>query len=232
MGKNKIASILVMCLLLGSLAASAKPKEPERPAVNHRFDATKEATIERLSHLSPGEAFGRLKGSDFLVDTAMLHKGIFTAFEGRTAEAVELALDHVKLPLVKVVDGKPTTRTDDFYVAKKILQVFPDEAFDSLLELYANSPPPIRANVIRVLGEMAGNQEIKSVLINALDDTSLCERKHLEESGIPLRICDVAYNQLVLRYEIKGVLRTIGTVHTIEQREYHIDVLRNLLASM
>jgi hypothetical protein len=100
-----------------------------------------------------------------------------------------------------------------------------------LLELYANSPPLIKGNVIRVLGEMAGSVEIKTALINALDDTSVCGREDPEESGIPLRICDVAYNQLVLRYKIKGVLRTIGTVHTIEQRDYHINLLRELLAN-
>ena len=50
-----------------------------------------------------------------------------------------------------------------------------------------------------------------------------------ETVGEPLRICDVAYNQLVLRYNVKGVLRVIGTIHKIDVRNYHIEKLKALL---
>ena len=44
----------------------------------------------------------------------------------------------------------------------------------------------------------------------------------------PLRVCDVAYNLIVLHYGIQNVLRTIGTVHRIEVRDYHIDKLKGI----
>ena len=44
-----------------------------------------------------------------------------------------------------------------------------------------------------------------------------------------MRICDVAYNQLVLRYRIKNVLRTIGPIYRPENRDYHISVLKGRL---
>ncbi len=76
---------------------------------------------------------------------------------------------------------------------------------------------------------MAGGDVIRLLLIEALDDDTSCEDRLPETVGEPLRICDVAYNQLVLRYNIKGVLRTIGTVHNLEAREYHIQKLMDLL---
>ena len=57
-------------------------------------------------------------------------------------------------------------------------------------------------------------------------DKSVCEEKLPESVGDPLRVCDVAYNQIVLHFEIQNVLRTIGTVHRIEVRDYHIDKLK------
>lgn len=44
-----------------------------------------------------------------------------------------------------------------------------------------------------------------------------------------MRICDLAYNQLVLRYRLKNVLRTIGPVHRIETQDSHIEILKGKL---
>jgi hypothetical protein len=83
--------------------------------------------------------------------------------------------------------------------------------------------------MIRVLGGMPGGKKIETVLMEALDDKMFCADDDPEESGLPMRICDVAYNQIVLRCKVKGVLRTIGTGHKLEVRNYHIEILKDLL---
>jgi hypothetical protein len=56
----------------------------------------------------------------------------------------------------------------------------------------------------------------------------VCEETLPESLGDPLRLCDVAYNQIVLHFEIQNALRTIGTVHKIEIRDYHIDKVKGI----
>ena len=203
--------------------------EPTRPAVGYVFDAKKEAKIKELANLPLEEAFAKLKDKDFAVNDTLLHKAIFTAFQDRRQEAIDLALDYLKLPIMETIDYKRVNRVDDFYIAKKILHVFPEESVDSLLELYESSDAITKGNIIQVLGQMEGGQAIRDFLIGALDDRTFCEGEDLETMGPSLRICDAAYNQLVLRYKIKNVLRTIGTVYTIEQRDYHIEILKSQL---
>jgi hypothetical protein len=67
------------------------------------------------------------------------------------------------------------------------------------------------------------------LLTEALHDTSICQDLSGEALGEPLRICDMAYNQLMIRYSIKDVMRTIGTGHSIEVRDHHIRVLEDKL---
>lgn len=128
--------------------------------------------------------------------------------------------------------GSPEERreqTRDLYVAKKILQVFPEEAVNDLQDLYRMGDPITRRNVLYAAGKMAGGQAVQNMLIEALDDKSFSEESDPEMIGEPLRICDAAYNQLVLRYRIRNVLRAIGNAHRIEVRDYHIDILKDLI---
>jgi hypothetical protein len=90
-----------------------------------------------------------------------------------------------------------------------------------------NTGPEIRANVIYIIGDMDGGKAVDALLIEALYDTSVCREATGESLGEPLRICDMAYNQLVIRYSMKNVLRTIGTGHSINVRNYHIGELQN-----
>jgi hypothetical protein len=76
---------------------------------------------------------------------------------------------------------------------------------------------------------MAGGQSIRELLIDALDDEAFCEDTDPESIGKPLRICDVAYNQLVIRYKIKKVQRVIGSIHAIDMRNQHIRILKDIL---
>jgi hypothetical protein len=225
--------VLTGVLLAFSLARAAvaiETDEPERPVVDQVFDAEKEATIRAVASLPLEEAFVKLKTAEFLTNEPLLHKTIFAAFDHRKTDAIALSIKNIRLPIFKVTDGMTVSRADDFYVAKNILHVFPDEAFGSLSELYGKTGPVAKGNMVRVFGQMAGGEKIRSLLIEALDDKMFCEEEYPEISGEPLRICDVAYNQLVLRYKIPNVLRTIGSSHSLEIRNYHIDLLRDLLS--
>jgi hypothetical protein len=114
----------------------------------------------------------------------------------------------------------------DLYLAKRILQIFSERSMDRLLDLYSSAGPKIRANVIYVIGQMVGGQVPGDLLSEALYDTSICQEVTAETLGEPLRICDVAYNQLVIRYSFDNVLRAIGTGHSIDVRDYHIQALQ------
>jgi hypothetical protein len=204
-------------------------KEPEKPAVKEIFDSKKEAKISEVKNLPLKQAVERLKGMDFLADRDLLNNAIFASFKDRQKEAVTFSVEQLKKPRNEIIDSKLVNRTPDLYVAKKILQMFPDESLDSLLDLYEGADPGTRANIIYVLGNMEGYPHIKNLLVGALDDKTFCQEEDPEMEGKPLRICDEAYNQLVLRYEIKNVLRTIGNVHSLEDRDYHIEVIKSML---
>jgi hypothetical protein len=232
MNKKKTISSFVMTMigfLLMNFTANAG--EPIRPQVHLVLPSEKEIRIREIENLPIEETFGRLKRVDFLVDEDLLHRAIFVAFRYRHIKAIEHALQSLRLPRVQIVDGKSVSRARDLYLAKKTLEVFPDKAVNKLLYLYETSGPVMRGNVIRVSGKLAGGEAIKNLFIEALDDKAFCETKHPEITGKPLRICDVAYNQLVLRYRIKKVLRTLGPLHAIEVRNYHIDVLKDRVKS-
>ena len=68
------------------------------------------------------------------------------------------------------------------------------------------------------------------LLIQALDDKSVYEEENPEvPSAYLCASVMLAYNQLVLRYKIRNVLRTISPAHRIEDRDYHIGVMKGML---
>ena len=144
---------------------------------------------------------------------------------------ITMALNTLSMPDREVIGGEIVDRSQAHYVAKQILQVFPKMATRELLKMYKNADSITRGNIIRAAGNVAGGSKIKKLLIRALDDKEFCEYKYLEMEGEPLRVCDVAYNQLVLRYEINDALRTIGTEFRVEVRDYHIDNLKKMVTN-
>ena len=229
MSKDKYIIIFttLCCLLLPFIRANAK--ELEKPEINHAFDAKREARINKVAGLPSRQAFERLKGIDFFINEKMMHKAISKTFKHRREEGIDLALGYLSLPEREIKNGTLVDRSESFHVAKKILEVFPDESIDKLCKLYKNGNTTTKANIIRASGKIAGEQPIKDLLIHALEDKTPVEEEDIEMDGWPLRICDVAYNQLVLRYSIRNVLRTIGYSHRIEVRDYHIAILNNML---
>ncbi|OGW55641.1 MAG: hypothetical protein A2Y81_01050 [Nitrospirae bacterium RBG_13_43_8] len=223
--KRIILTMTLMILVLVSGMSFAAAVEPKKPAVDRVFDVEKEAKIKETASLSTHKAFERLKGADFMVNEDLLNKAIYQSFRQRKGEAISLSLNYLKSPVT-------VSRSDDFYVAKKVLQVFPDEAIGKLKKLYQAGDATTKGNVIRAVGNLAGGPDIQDLLISALEDKTVSGEEDPEVAGDPLRICDEAYNQLVLRYKVKNVLRTIGTGHRVEVRDYHIGILKDKLKDL
>lgn len=214
---KKISLIFLCGLILCTFLARVEARE----AV---VDPVKETKIKQLANLSTEDVFHNLKREDFFYDDEFLKKGIDRAFKNRKRKAVQLAISYIKT-------GKKTRdieKAKNFHVAKKILQMFPDESQGYLAEIYSSGDPGMRRNVIHAVAGMPGSDFTKYILMNALEDKSVCEENFTENVGEPLRVCDVAYNLIVLHYQVQNVLRTIGTVHRIEVRDYHINKLKNI----
>jgi len=226
---NALPLALIPQTITKSIPAADRAIMTVEPVAKYVLSPDEEEIIRQLENLSLLEVFERLKDADFLFNEALLHNAISTAFEDTQTEAVAIALKYIKSPTVETVNGRVVNRTVDFYVAKKILQLFCDESIQPLLELYENGGAIIKGNVIRVSGSLVDEPAVRNMLVKALDDKTSCENKHPEASESPLRICDLAYNQLVLHYKLKNLLRAISIMHNMEVRDYHIDILKSKL---
>jgi PKD repeat protein len=218
----------ILSAAISPLSTASIPKVI-KPAGDKTFSPEKEARISQLRYFSLEETFQELRDVAFLLDKDYLHKAIFTAFTDRKMGAISYTLDYLEHPEKAVIEGESVLQPSGFHVAKEILRAFSDDALPALVRLYYSARPPIKRNVIRVLGRMPGEQVVRNLLIKALEDKSICQEEDDDVAGDPLRICDEAYNQLVLRYMIENVLRTIGPVHRIEVRDYHINRLKGIL---
>jgi len=199
--------------------------EPAAPDVSQVFSSEKENRIQQLSGFTIEAVFDSLSSEEFFGEENYMNKAVYVAFSDRRSEAVQYALGYVRS--TQILASAEGSRK--LYIAKKTCQIFPDEALETLLDLYFSGSSKIRRNVLYVIGEMRG-VGIKGVLIEALDDTASCGDVLPESVGEPLRVCDVAYNQLVLRYHVTtGVMRSIGTIHKIEARDYNIEKLKDLI---
>lgn len=228
-----ILTSFICVIFLASLCTVSNAQEPGKPILDRTFDAATEAEMQNLKGLPIDKIFKRLQNIDLSKNSDLMHKAVFTAFEHRKMDGITFAIHFLKLPRTESRDGRLVSRSEDLYIAKKIFEVFPEQSVDELLRLYGNSDPSTKGNIIYAVGKMAGGQAIRNLLIEALDDrTDYDDEETYPEglSGPPLRICDLAYNQLVLRYRIKNVLRAIGHAYRIEVRDYHINILKDKLA--
>ena len=224
--KDLILACLLLLLMMPVCVPLWAVEEPSRPDVDADLTNAEETKIEALKSLDVNGAIGEITKDAFMIDENSLDTEIYFGFAGRSREAVDRALNLLKNPRLQIVGNNRIDRTEEFFVARKILQVFPEESMPEISAIYEASDTSIKNNLIEALGNMAGGQA-RSILISALDDKTPLEQEEFEEGGgEPLRICDAAYNQLVLRYQVADVLRTIGSAHTLEQRDYHISVLR------
>jgi len=75
-------------------------------------------------------------------------------------------------------------RTKDFYIGKKIFEVFPEESIPKLLKLYETGDATTRGNVLRVCGSLVG-PDITALLVNALNDKTFCDPEDPRSKGLP-----------------------------------------------
>ena len=222
--------ILLLMALPTAMNAFGETPGPKRPDVQVMLDAGREAKISGLAGLPLQEVFQQLTTAGYQSDQAMMYKAIYRSFHNRKSDALALARNYLSSPLIEMVGGRVITRVKEFNVARRIFETFPEESTALLLDLYKQGDATAKGNIIRAAGGIAGGQDIRRLLIRALDDTSFCEEENPDATGERMRICDVAYNQLVLRYSIRNVLRTISPAHRIKTRDYHIAILRDMLS--
>jgi hypothetical protein len=220
------AAFICMVLFLNPAGAA----DPESDA-NEVFSQQEEAQIQALAALSTQEVLEELKKPDFMVKRDLTARALQVALGNRKAEAIHITQNWLKEPMMEVIDGQLITRARDFALARMVFDAFPDEAVPSLLWLYQKSDGITRGNIIRTAGGLDGGMPMETMLIKALDDKSAAEEESPEQLGDPLRVCDLAYNQVVLRFSVMNVLRTISPTHSIETRDYHIGILKSHLAA-
>lgn len=227
----KTLRVILGLFLIANLFISAKAsgdsyKEPQPPDTNKVFDADKENKIKDLSGLNTEDALKKMKGDDFICNADLLYKAIYKTFNSKKGEVLTLVGQTLSLPLTQPVEGDADNTQRDFLVSKRILETFPDDAVDLLLSLYDSGDSTARGNAIRASGKVAGGKAVKNLLIAALDDTDTYEEPNSDDLGDPRRVCDIAYNELVLRYAIKNVHRTIGPALSCEVRDQLISILK------
>jgi PKD repeat protein len=220
-----------------TLTDSLSPLIPARsdqrrvPDIGAQLSPAREAQLEQMKNMSLIEAIEELKDVGFTMNRSYLDIGIMTALDDERPEAVAFALDSLRNPKTVQIEGETVLQVPDFLLAREILRVFSQESLPELIRLYDSGDPFLKRNVLLVLGGMPGEGIVRSRLIAALDDQSFWQDEEGVAAGVPLRVCDTAYNQLVLRYGIKNTPRKLGAAHSLETRDYHIDRLRNALTS-
>jgi hypothetical protein len=185
-----------------------------------------EPFASRWAGLPPNRAFELLQRSEFIQNERLSRGAVLAAFRARQSGAITLALRHLALPLIERIAEQRTSKIRGLIAARRILEAFPEEAIAPFLEAYEKGDLATKGNIIRASDKLSGGEVVRKLLLRALGDRGLCDGKDWQSFGTPLRLCDVAYNQIVLRYEINGVLRTISPAYSIDARDYQIRLLK------
>jgi len=185
--------------------------------------------IKWLKKMSVKQVFTELEDANIITDDDLTIDAIAESLGEKEEQAVAEAIDRIKRFDFRKIPPKSDRYARSFYVARKVLDFFADVSADKLAALYKDKDPFARAKIIRASGELCDIQSVRNMLTAALNDKAVCEQSSPEIIGWPLRVCDLAYNQLVLNLNVEGVLRTIGTGLDIEDRDYHINLLKEKL---
>ena len=222
MKKEYLFFIVYVCTLIFSIAPISSAADPKP------LDRSLEERIQKLKNLEIHQVVDELKKKDIYDDKVLFKNGVTVAFKNREKQAVEYIANYIKHPRYKYL-GESVVENINFQISKRILQTFPDKSIGHIRQLYKDADTTTKGNIIEVLGTMPDsiNGSIEKMLVKALDDKTLYEEEHSDTPGWPLRICDAAYNQLVLRLKIKNVIRTLGNTHDIDTRDYHITILKS-----
>jgi len=225
--KKIVFEIVVISIALCPVSYAFR--EPAKPRTDFKLKPHKEYEVNRLVQDDVDEVFAQLKKTAFQNDPRLMRKAIHEAFKNRPQRAVRYALSRVASRAPSKEANLWNRGASDEAVGKNILKIFPEAAADILPDAFYAGTPYARGNLVRAAGTIAGGENVRGLLIDALYDQDFCEPELPEMAGLPMRVCDVAYNQLVLRYKIPDVLRTIGVSHSIGARNRHIDRLKQIL---
>jgi hypothetical protein len=202
---------------------SLSPSAPANPA--------REFKMRRNGQMSARRVFETLRQAQFIHDEELSRAQVLAAFADRKTEAIELALAQVSTPLIERTDEGRQSHIRSLIAARRILEAFPADAVPALVKLYARTNGITRGNIVRVCLRIGG-EPIRNLLLNALADQTPCQGEDWNSGGEPMRVCDEAYNEIVLRYRLNGVLRTLSPAHSIETRQYHLAVLKTKLQTI
>jgi hypothetical protein len=210
---------------------SRSPKEQntqqaESPEVIAEFHPRFGTLARRWARSPPDRVLEALRRPEFIHNERSSRTFVLAAFQDRQPAAIALALRQMALPLIERTEGHRLSKIRGLIAARRILEAFPEAAIPPLLEAYEKADLMTKGNIIRASGKISRGPEIKNLLLRALADQSFCDKEDWQTTGTPLRLCDLAYNELVLHYGVKGVLRTISSPYTIDTRDYHIGVLK------
>jgi hypothetical protein len=193
------------------------------------LSAAEQQKISNLDNLTVPQILDELDDPNITTDENLMNNAISSSLEDKEQTAVDEAINRIKTDELKRTDPNSYRKARNFYVARKVANYFADVSANKLVDLYKDKDPYVRGRAVKSAGELSDISSVKTMLTKALDDKSNSEDKDAEMEGQPLRVCDVAYNQMVLNENVTGVLRTIGNGLAIEDRDYHIGILKDKL---
>ncbi|MEN6384979.1 MAG: PKD domain-containing protein [Phycisphaerales bacterium] len=187
-----------------------------------KLNADQLADIEEMKTSSIEDAFYILTEPQYVANSQLSETAAGQAFANKEVEAITYSLNKLQA-LDEMSDYEGAS---ELKAAKTILSQFPDTSIPKLLNIYPQTDIISKANLLAASGSLACDNEIRDMFLAALDDKTETINTNPELVGHPLRICDIAYNQLVLNLKVNNVLRTIGTGMADDIRDYHIEVLK------
>ncbi|NLF15949.1 MAG: hypothetical protein GX595_01645, partial [Lentisphaerae bacterium] len=212
----------------GALAAKAAPTPPAEPLTVADLDPALRRRLRALAACPAALLPRRLQSPDLLADATRLRLAARAGYERRPAAALAMATGVLAdLAATPIAEDGPTRirQSEGWAVARAALAAFPEAAVPRLIECYETSDAVTQGLVLQALGAIPDSGTVDEVLLAALEDRQPCARAGGEEFGEPMRLCDVAYNQIVLRHGIRGVQRVLGASHRTAVRDEQIAAL-------
>lgn len=208
----------------GQIQQTEMPASPATPQVL-TLNNDQKADIAEMKTLNAEEAFEVLAEPEYVANDRLSETAASQAFANKEYQAVEYSMNKLQ----SVDEMSDYNAICELKAAKTILSQFPETSIPQILDAYPKTDIISKANLLNAAGKMVCDERIKDLLVKALDNKTETIDINLELVGHPLRICDIAYNQLVLNLQITDVLRTIGTAMSDDIRDYHINVLKSRL---
>lgn len=183
--------------------------------------------IDELSRDTVDNDFAALQEIFVAGDKEDREEGIKKAFGHRRSEAIDLARKKIKAPeKIAVEGGRKVINASPFNMAADIAAAFPDDSLPILLNDYKTGDGATKSNILRAIARAGDDASINDLLTKALDDKTFVSQPSSEIPEPPMRVCDVAYNELLFRYQINSELAPVGLIHTLAKRDERIQRLK------